>query len=435
VIHPERQGLKTAGTFTLTNMIGEIIAIGDELTSGRVLNTTSRFAAGQLFTAGHEIFAMATIPDTPAEIGAALNRAIKRSDFVIVTGGLGATSDDLTNEAVGKVLGRPVEFRQDVLDKIKARLPKITCQDTKHLEKLAWLPAGAEILNPDARMAGYILIHNDKPVFLLPGVPHEMKELLAERVIPRLALWEKGQTRYVRQKVYKVFGLSETEINSRLDKLEGDDEHIRIGYYPVFPEVHISLSVIEENEAETESLFLRHDDEILKLLGDSLFGTDEETMESLVGKTLVEQGKTAATAESCTGGLISHKITCVPGSSEYFAGGVVAYSNDMKERFLDVDPILLAEHGAVSSQVARAMAAGIRARTGADFGVSVTGIAGPTGGTEEKPVGTVFIGISTQHETIDTRCFFPGSRWKIQEMTAVAALDYLRRLLLNKPLK
>jgi len=416
-------------------MIGEIIAIGNELTSGRVLNTTSRFAAGQLFTAGHEIFAMATIPDTPAEIGAALNMAIKRSNFIIVTGGLGATTDDLTNEAVGNALGRPTEFRQDVFDKITARLPKIAGQDTKHLEKLAWLPAGAEILNPDGRMAGYILIHNDKPVFFLPGVPHEMKELLAERVIPRLALWEKGgDAKHVRQKVYKVFGLGETEINNRLDKLEGNDEHIRIGYYPVFPEVHISLSVIEKSQTKTESLFQQHDDKILTLLGDSLFGTDEETMESIVGKILLKQSKILATAESCTGGLISHKITCVPGSSNYFAGGVVAYSNDLKERFLDVDPAQLEEHGAVSSQVARAMAESIRARTGADFGVAVTGIAGPTGGTEEKPVGTVFFGLSTPRETIDTQCIFPGSRWQVQELTAVTALDYVRRLLLNKPL-
>ena len=417
-------------------MIGEIIAIGDELTSGRVLNTTSRFAAGQLFTAGHEIFAMATIPDTPAKIGAALNRAIKRSDFVIVTGGLGATSDDLTNEAVGNALDRPIEFRQDVFDKITARLPKIIGQDTKHLEKLAWLPAGADILNPDARMAGYLLIHNDKPVFLLPGIPHEMQELLTERVIPRLALWEKsGDARYVRQKVYKVFGLGETRINHRLEKLENNDERIRIGYYPVFPEVHISLSVVGESETKAESLFLQHDEEILTLLGDSLFGTDEETMEGVVGKILVEQGKVLATAESCSGGLIAHKITCVPGSSNYFAGGVVAYSNDLKEHFLDVAPALLKEYGAVSSQVARAMAEGIRTGTGADIGVSVTGIAGPTGGTPEKPVGTVFVGLSMPDETIDIPCRFPGDRWQVQKLTAVKSLDLVRRLLLGLQLE
>jgi nicotinamide-nucleotide amidase len=416
-------------------MIGEIIAIGNELTSGRVLNTTSRFAAGQLFTAGHEIFAMATIPDTPAEIGAALNRSIKRADFVIVTGGLGATTDDLTNEAVGNALGRPMEFHQDVFDKIKARLPKTKDQDTEHFKKLAWLPAGAEVLNPEGRMAGYLLTHKDKAVFFLPGVPHEMKELLAERVIPRLALWKKGgHAKHVRQKVYKVFGLGETEINRRLDLLENDDERIRIGYYPVFPEVHISLSVIEESLTETESLFLQHDTEIITLLGDPLFGTDEQTMESVIGRVLVEQGKVLATAESCTGGLISHKITCVPGSSEYFAGGVVAYSNDLKEQFLDVPPALLAEHGAVSKQVARAMADGIRARTGADFGLAVTGIAGPTGGTEEKPLGTVFFGLSTPQQTIDKRGRFSGSRWQIQELAAVTSLDYMRRLLLNKPL-
>lgn len=417
-------------------MIGEILAIGNELTSGRVLNTTSRFAAGQLFAAGHEIVAMATIPDTPAEIGAALNRAIKRSDFVIVTGGLGATSDDLTNEAVGRALDRPIEFHQDVFEKITARLPKTDGQDTRHLEKLAWLPAGAEILNPDASMAGYLLIQDDKPIFLLPGVPHEMKELLAERVIPRLALWKKGgDAKHVRQKIYKVFGLGETEINHRLDQLESNDERIRIGYYPVFPEVHLSLSVIDESDTGTGSLFAQYDREVLALLNDSFFGIDEDTMASVVGRILVEQGKTLATAESCTGGLIAHKITGVPGSSDYFAGGVVAYSNDLKEQFLGVKHSLLAEYGAVSSQAARAMADGIRTRTGADISVSVTGIAGPTGGTAEKPVGTVFFGLSTVHETIAIPCRFSGSRWQIQELTAVTALDYVRRLLLNKTLK
>jgi nicotinamide-nucleotide amidase len=415
-------------------MIGEIIAIGNELTSGRVLNTTSRFAAGQLFTAGHDIFAIATVRDTSAEIGEALKRAIKRSDFIIVTGGLGATSDDLTNEAVGEALGRPTEFRADVYEKFIACLPKLEKQATDPLKKLAWLPAGAEMLNPDARMAGYLLIHEEKPIFFLPGVPHEMKELLAERVIPRLALWKGSRSNHVKQKVYKIFGLGETEINRRLDKLENNDERIRIGYYPVFPEVHLSLSVVEESSAKAASLFEHYDKEVITLLGDSLFGTDEDTMESVVGGLLLKQGKTLATAESCSGGLIAHKITCVPGSSEYFTGGVVTYSNDLKKQFLGVEPSLLNNYGAVSSQVARAMAEGILERTDADLSVAVTGIAGPTGGTAEKPVGTVFFGLATRQKTIDLLCLFSGGRWQIQERAAVAALDYVRRLLLDKPL-
>ena len=209
------------------------------------------------------------------------------------------------------------------------------------------------------------------------------------------------------------------------------DSRVRIGYYPVFPEVHLSLTVIDEKESEIESTFQHLEKEIELSLGDSLFGTDDDTMESVVGKLLQSQGKILATAESCSGGLIGHKITAVPGSSNYFAGGVIAYSNDLKEKLLGVNPTLLKEYGAVSSQVARAMAEGIRTRTGADIGVSVTGIAGPTGGTQEKPVGTVFVGLSMPDETIDIPCRFPGDRWQVQELTAVKSLDLVRRLLLG----
>ena len=413
-------------------MIGEIIAIGDELTSGRVLNTTSRFAAGLLFSAGHEITAMSTIGDTPAEISETLKRAIKRSDFIIVTGGLGATSDDLTSEVVGQALGRPTVFHPEVFAKIKALLSNPDDQTLSDLQKLALLPTGAELLSPEARMAGYLLVHDNKPIFFLPGVPHEMRELLANTVIPRLGILQDGAVKLVKQKVYKVFGVGEIEINRRVTHLEREEDgRVRIGYYPVFPEVHLSLTVIDEDKSEIKRTFQHLEKEIELSLGDSLFGADDDTMESVVGKLLQSQGKVLATAESCSGGLIGHKITTVPGSSNYFAGGVIAYSNALKEKLLGLDSSLLEEHGAVSSAVAKAMADGIRHKTGADIGVSVTGIAGPTGGTEQKPVGTVFIGLSTPDETVAIPCRLPGDRWQVQKLTAVKSMDLIRRLLLG----
>ncbi|MBW2466610.1 MAG: competence/damage-inducible protein A [Deltaproteobacteria bacterium] len=418
-------------------MNGEIIAIGDELTSGRVLNTTSRYAAGMLFSAGYEITAMATVRDTPEEISEALKRAVKRSDFVIVTGGLGATSDDLTNEVVGETLGYPVVFHSEVFDRIKARLSeKVDEQTLNRLRKLAMLPTGAEILNPEARMAGYLLVHDDKPIFFLPGVPHEMKELLTEKVIPRLALWHGNSAVPVKQKVFKVFGLGETEINRLVSHLEEEeDSRVRIGYYPVFPEVHLSLTVLEENESERAKIFGQMEKEIETALGDSLFGADDDSMENVVGELLRKQKNLIATAESCSGGLIAHKITTVPGSSHYFAGGVVAYSNDLKEKLLGVDPALIVEHGAVSPEVAKAMAVGIKTKTSADIGLAVTGIAGPTGGTAEKPVGTVYIGLATPDTTEVILCRFSGDRWQVQELTAVKSLDLVRRLLLGISVK
>jgi len=416
-------------------MIGEIIAIGNELTSGRVLNTTSSFAAGLLFDAGYEIISMVTIGDTPAEISKTLLRAIKRSDFIIVTGGLGATSDDLTSEAVGQALGRPTVYHAEIYEKIKKRHSKAAKETVKPLKKLAMLPKGAEILNPEAKMAGYFLLHDSKPIFFLPGVPHEMQQLLTDKVIPRLAVWQEGEPKVVKQRVYKVFGLGETEINSRVAHLENEKAgRVRIGYYPVFPEVHLSLALVEKNETAIKNIFQYLEDEIKRALGDFLFGCDDDTMESVVGEILQNHDKMLATAESCSGGLIGHKITSVSGSSNYFAGGVIAYSNDLKEKLLGVDPGILAEYGAVSSETAKAMAFGIRTKTSADIGLSVTGIAGPTGGTPEKPVGTVFIALSTPDETIDFAYRFSGDRWQVQEITAVTALDLIRRHFLEKDL-
>jgi nicotinamide-nucleotide amidase len=416
-------------------MIGEIIAIGDELTSGRILNTNSRFAAGHLFTAGHEIGAMTTIGDTPAEIGRALKRALDRADFVIVFGGLGPTTDDLTNEAVAAALKRPMTFHPEVLEKIQSRQTTESEDHALSLEKMAWLPEGAEILKPEAMMAGHLLVHGGKPVFFLPGVPQQMQELMAERVIPRLTLWQSGPARHVIQRVFKVFGLPETEINQRLLHLEKNDPWLRLGYYPAFPDVHVSLTVFDGSSRAAAEKFATADAEIQAKLADYIYGADDDTMASAVGRLLAAHDKTLAVAESCTGGLIAHKITTVAGSSDYFTGGVVAYSNSLKELYLGVAGELLTEFGAVSPQVARAMADGIRQRTASDIGIAVTGIAGPTGGSREKPVGTVYFGLAADRRN-ETFCFhFTGNRRQIQEISAQSGLDLVRRLLLDKIMK
>jgi len=407
-------------------MIGEIIAIGDELTSGRIVNTTSGFAARQLFAAGHEIFAMHTIGDTPELIGEALLRAIRRVDFVIVTGGLGSTTDDLTNEAVSEALDRPPTLYQEILDKIRSSNSGNTC----NLEKLAWLPRGARVLNSEARIAGYMLVHNFTPIFFLPGIPHQMKSLLIDQVIPRLTSWITSNRNHVRLRIYKVFGLQENEVNQLIGPLE-KIPGVKIGYYPVDSEVHVSLTVIHRDGAKSDSLFMEAENVILKSLDLYIYGIDQETMASAIGRLLVDAKMKLSIAESCTGGLISSKITDVAGSSNWYRGGVVAYSNDLKEKLLNVDRKLLEEHGAVSWQVAQAMASGIARCTGSDIAVSVTGIAGPTGGSEEKPIGTVYLGLSVLGNMTD-KCFrFYGNRNQIQEITAITALDEIRRVLLK----
>jgi len=407
-------------------MIGEIIAIGDELISGRIPNTTSVFAARHLFAAGHEIYAMHTIGDNPPLIGETLKQAIERVEFVLVTGGLGSTTDDMTSEAVAEALHRPQTLQKDILKLLREHLD--ANQDVGPLEKVAWLPEGAEVLNKEARMAGYLLVHNNVPIFFLPGVPWQMQKLLVEQVLPRLAEFG-GAHHVVRQRVYKTFGLPEIEINQRLLDLEQQD-FVHIGYYPVGCEVHVSLTVLHEDRGTVDEIFAEADTTIRKALGDALFGTDQQTMASVVGELLQEQNNMLSVAESCTGGLIGKKLTDVAGSSAWFAGGVIAYSNRLKELLLDVDHDLLRNYGAVSEQVAMAMAARLPARIGSDISISVTGIAGPGGGSEEKPVGTVYIGLFHNNRVRATLHHFNGNREQIREMTACTALDTIRRALL-----
>lgn len=402
-------------------MTGEIIAVGDELTTGRIVNSTSAFAARALFLAGHQITAMHTVGDEPALIGSSLRRAIGRSDFVIVTGGLGPTSDDLTNEAAAAALRRPPTLNQELLAKIRSQpWGDVCCQED--LEKLAWLPQGAEVLDLDARMAGHLLVHDTVPVFFLPGVPGQAVKLLQDNVLPRLAVWAGANRQAVRMRLYRSVGLSECEINRRLLALEQESQ-VAVGYYPADGEVHVSLTV---TGGEADALFSEADRRIRAALGRQLYGSGEETLAEAVGTLLRRRGLLLAVAESCTGGLLSAKITAVPGCSAWFAGGVVAYSNRLKEGLLGVEAELLRQHGAVSGPAAEAMAAGAAA-AGADIAVAVTGIAGPDGGSAALPVGAVYIGLWHEGRTQAVLHRFSGSRREIQELAATAALDMVRQ--------
>ncbi len=410
-------------------MLGEIIAIGDELTSGRINNTTSSFAAHHLFEAGFDIYAMHTIGDTPELIGEALKRALNRVDFVLVTGGLGPTDDDLTTEAVSKALNRPTMPNLEILSLIRQHLEKNSSQSASSLDKLAWLPEGAETLNPQSKMAGFQLIHGDKPVFFLPGIPHQMRTLLIEQVLPRLATWYDGKQLTSIQRVYKIFGKTESEINHKIVQLDlGDD--VTIGYYPVFPDVHLSMIIRGSDRKITQALAKESSRRIKDKLGSFIYGKDRESMASVVGSLLARQNKTFAVAESCTGGLVSHLITSVAGSSDYYLGGVTTYANSMKHTYLGVENELLDRVGAVSHEVAEAMALGMREKSKADISISITGIAGPGGGSVEKPVGTVFIGLSHRSDTVVHHCNFSGTRYEIQHLTAQTALNLVREHLL-----
>ena len=400
-------------------MIGEIIAIGDELTSGRIVNTTSSLAARELFLLGHEIRAMHTIGDAPGLIGHTLKAALARCDFVIVTGGLGATTDDMTNEAVIEVLGLEGKVHPGVYANIAARLKDDSL--VASLAKMAWLPEGAEVLDPEYRMAGYLLRHQGKPIWFLPGVPPQMEILLRAKVLPGLRDFDPNRARLARQTVYRTCGLFEIEINQRLRPLV--EQGFALGYYPVGSEVHVSLTTNQASGGEADA-FIR------EALGVNLYGMGEETLAAATGSLLAQRGLLLGTAESCTGGLIGATLTATPGSSRWFKGGVIAYGNAIKERLLGVDPALLASFGAVSGQTARAMASGALRQLDCDIAVAATGIAGPDGGTPDKPVGTVYLALATRDTVIDRHCHFTGCRCQIQEKTAQSAVDMVRRALL-----
>ncbi len=407
-------------------MIGEIIAIGDELTSGRIANTTSRYAAQRLYAEGYTVRAVHTIGDSFELIGKTIQKSLQHSDFLLITGGLGPTTDDITNEAVIRALGLEKELNRQVLASLEKRLAPLDGRKRAVIDKMALLPQNAAILDESYKMAGYILKHEDKPLFFLPGVPTQMELLLATKVLPALrekTLVSAGQ---VSQKVYRCFGLPESVINERLLELE-KQPGVQIGYYPVNCEVHISVTIRSSTLSTQNDLVQDTDTFLTQALGANIYGTDKTSMAETVGNLILKQKGMLCIAESCTGGLICSKITEVAGSSLWFAGGIVAYSNDAKETMLNVDRALLTHYGAVSAEAARAMAARLAQKLNCPTAVSVTGIAGPGGGTEQKPVGTVYIGLYHNNKVSEQLHHFTGTRNQIQEQTALTALDTVRR--------
>ena len=409
-------------------MRGEIIAIGDELVSGRILNSTSRLAARRLFLLGYDIPIMQSIGDEPALIGQTLLTALTRADFILITGGLGSTDDDLTTEAATQALGIKTAKHPVVLEKLRQRLAAEGREgELANLSRFATLPEQAELLDTSYRMAGYLLFHQEKPLWFLPGVPSQMAILLEDKVVPELQRLFPPPP--LRQHIYRSCGLKEMAINAMLKPLE-QQAGLQIGYYPIGWEVDVCLTAQPEEPQQGEAVFQQADCFIREQLGENLFGEDDEGLPLAVGRLLLEQHKRLCVAESCTGGLLSSCITEIPGSSAWFDGGVVVYSNNLKEKILGIDPGLLAEHGAVSEACARAMAEQALVRLDSDIALAITGIAGPDGGSPDKPVGTVFIALADHAGTSAQRVQLQGSRREIQIQTAQRALDMARRHIL-----
>ncbi len=412
-------------------MYGEIITIGDELTSGRTLNLNARYAAGRLTACGLKVKRITSVGDNYPMVAEALNRAIGESRFVIVTGGLGSTEDDRTSEIVAKALQRPLCLDRDMFRLIQKHVKDMGVDLTPSLEKMAWMPDGARILSPEGHACGFCLVEKGIRLYFLPGVPEQMRYLLDRVVIPELlSLWP---TEAIHTRIIKVFGLREPDLSEIFKQIEDKTGHVLVGFYLHFPEIHITLSLKGEDQVSVTGELERVDKEISELLGPYIFARGEETLEEVVGTLLREAGLKVAVAESCTGGLIGHRITGVAGSSDYFQGGIICYSNRAKVKLLGVKEDTLSHHGAVSDPTARQMALGVRRALESDLGIAVTGIAGPSSGTEEKPVGTVFIGLAAGGEVFSRQYRFWGGRGQIKLQSATMALDWIRRYVRGDP--
>ena len=397
-------------------MPGALIFIGDELISGLVKNLNLEVALKALDAEGIQVLEALTLPDRIDLICERIKQLRTHSSFLIVSGGLGPTDDDLTTLAVAKALKLPLEENKSIAQTL------LSCKEyaaTKEFAiKMALLPKGAVPIGKDYKTAGYMLDLKDCLVFCLPGVPYQFKEILFRVVIPTLKKRLASEVKRTFRKEVLFFDVNETKLNRFLR--ETSVERVKIGYYPEFPYLKLVLS----GERDEVGGLL---DLIKKEFAEWFLG--ENPLEVLTGELLKEKKQTLGVAESCTGGFLSSLITSVPGSSEYFLEGIVSYSVESKKKILGISEAVIIERGVVSYEVAMEMAEKVRSLAKSDYGIGITGYAGPGGGEPECPVGTVFIGIATSETLQAIRFRFPGNRRQVQMIASCTALDMLRRVL------
>jgi nicotinamide-nucleotide amidase len=397
-----------------------VLSIGTELTRGEVQNSNATSLAEWLTNRGFEVTAIETVDDDEPRIVASLERLGRDHRVIVATGGLGPTTDDITTECVAHLLGLPLERDQASLDAIQLRLSRFGRPLAKSNEKQADFPRGARILaNPNGTAPGFSVRVGEAEAFFMPGVPREMRPMFENEVLPAISGLVDVAFHQVRLRSY---GLPESEVNDRLAGVAAEFD-VLIGYRASFPVIEVKLLARSTTTADAERRSRNAADEVRRRLGDDVvFGEGDITFAEAVGRELVVRKLQLATAESCTGGLVGQLLTARAGASDFFVGGVVAYENRIKSALLGVDAGLLETHGAVSSEVAAAMAEGVRARFEVDIALAITGIAGPGGGTESKPVGLVHYAVATRRGTSVRQLSFPGEREMIRLRAAYAAL-------------
>lgn len=409
----------------------EIIAVGTELLMGQIANTNAQYISEKLALCGISVLYHVVVGDNIERLRAVTQTAKERSDVIIFTGGLGPTDDDLTKETVCSVFGRKMLLHEESLEKMLKYISTWTRETMpKNNIKQAYLPEGCMIVeNNNGTAPGCIIEEENHTVILLPGPPKENRPMVEETVLPYL---RKKTAVGLYSRVLRLCGIGESAAALIIDDLIKNQSNPTIAPYAKDAEVTLRITAMAKSEEEAQEIMLPTVQSIYARLGEYIYAEgDDESMEKTVVRLLAEKKKTLATAESCTGGLIGQTITSVSGASEVFGFGFVTYANEAKEKILGVKSETLEKFGAVSAETAVQMAMGARKASGADIAVSVTGIAGPGGGSDEKPVGLVYIGISTEDETKAHKFNFSGNREKIRLRTCINALNLVRKELLK----
>ena len=404
----------------------DLVTIGTELLLGFTVDTNSAFMGQVLGEAGVRIARRTSVRDDPADIQAAIREALARSRFVITTGGLGPTRDDMTKKVVAELFDAPLEFQEPIWEELVAKWARFGRKISESNRCQAEVPRGATVLpNKRGTAPGLWLAGAPGEVVMLPGVPSEMKGLLREEVVPRLRARVGGTA--IASRVLRTTGIPESTLAERLSGVEDGLAPLTLAYLPGIEGVDLRLTAWDMTADQSGPLFDRVMDEIRAVTGDHCYGTGDDDLAAVLLDRLRAGGLTLAAAESCTGGMIGERVTNVAGSSDVFLGGVIAYANELKTGLLGVNPETVAGHGAVSAAVVTEMVAGVAERTGADLAVAVTGVAGPGGGSEDKPVGTVWFGFSARGAVDAIKVGFPGTRADIRGRASQFALHGLWR--------
>ena len=409
-------------------MQADLICVGNELLTGLIDNSNAGFLAGRLWSAGVEVRESAVVADDREAIRAALERALANSDIVIFTGGLGPTDDDLTNEAVASALGLKLALNKAWLDKIERFFERRGVRMPENNRKQALIMEGAALLENRAGTApGSLIKREGKLILMLPGPPNEMKPMFDDLALPVIKDFNRGKLS--RLKTLKCCGIGESTLEDKIKSL-GSWDLPPISYVAKGFEVHLQLKG-RGSAAEAAAAIEKAESRLKEVLGDHIYGSDDDTLAGKVAELLIKHNLTLALAESCSGGLLSSMITDIPGSSDFYLGGVVAYSGEAKIGILGLERSLLEKEGQVSEPVAMAMAGAARAKFNSDLAVGVTGIAGPGGATPEKPVGLVYMALAGNRDCFCKQLNLGGGRLAVKERTAQIALDMIRREVLS----